>query len=149
MVSERKPHKGVEAELRGTTLRIYWHIFKSNNPVGVREVQREFRLASPSTSLYHLEKLRGLGVVQKDRFARYYLVEQVKVGTLRLFMKFGNLVLPRYLFYAVFFSASLVMYFITSFLYSSSPDLMAVILGLSASAVSIYETIRIWREKLF
>ena len=138
-----------EAQVRGTTLRVYWNVFKSEDSVGVREIQRACGLASPSTALHHLEKLRELGVVQKDEFGQYRLVEQVKVGTLRLFLKFGRLVLPRYLFYAVFFSASLVLYILGSFWYSVSLDAMAVLFGLSASAVSIFETVRIWREKLF
>jgi DNA-binding transcriptional ArsR family regulator len=138
-----------EAQVRGTTLRVYWNVFKSEGSVGVREIQRACGLASPSTALHHLEKLRELGVVQKDEFGQYRLVEQVKVGTLRLFLKFGKLVLPRYLFYAVFFSASLVLYVLGSFWYSMSLDAMAMLFGLSASAASIFETIRIWREKLF
>jgi len=138
-----------EAEVRGTTLRVYWNVFKSEDSVGVREIQRACGLASPSTALHHLEKLRELGVVQKDEYGKYRLMEQVKVGTLRLFLKFGKLVLPRYLFYAVFFSASLVLYILGSFWYSMSLDAMAVLFGLSASAASIFETIRIWREKLF
>jgi len=138
-----------EAEVRGTTLRVYWNVFKSEDSVGVREIQRACGLASPSTALHHLEKLRELGVVQKDEYGQYRLMEQVKVGTLRLFLKFGRLVLPRYLFYAVFFSASLVLYILGSFWYSMSLDAMAVLFGLSASAASIFETVRIWREKLF
>ena len=138
-----------EAQVRGTTLRVYWNVFKSEDSVGVREIQRACGLASPSTALHHLEKLRELGVVQKDEYGQYRLMEQVKVGTLRLFLKFGRLVLPRYLFYAVFFSASLVLYILGSFWYSVSLDAMAVLFGLSASAVSIFETVRIWREKLF
>ena len=138
-----------EAQVRGTTLRVYWNVFKSEGSVGVREIQRACGLASPSTALHHLEKLRELGVVQKDEYGRYRLMEQVKVGTLRLFLKFGRLVLPRYLFYAVFFSASLVLYILGSFWYSMSLDAMAVLFGLSASAASIFETVRIWREKLF
>ncbi len=139
----------VEAELRGTTLRIYWQVFKSQKSVGVREVQRACGLASPSTALHHLEKLRELGVIQKDEYGQYRLIEQVKVGTLRLFLKFGKLVLPRYLFYAVFFSASLMLYLMGSLWLSLVPDTMAVIFGLIASATSIFETVRIWKEKLF
>lgn len=106
-------------------------------------------MASPSTALHHLEKLRELGVVRKDEYGQYHLVEQVKVGTLRLFLKFGRLVLPRYLFYAVFFSTSLTLYLLGSLWFSVVPNEMAVLLGLSASAAAIYETVRIWRERLF
>jgi DNA-binding transcriptional ArsR family regulator len=148
-MKDQDSRQRAEAEVRGTTLRVYWYIFKSQGSVGVREVQRVCGLASPSTALHHLEKLRELGVVQKDEYGQYHLVEQVKVGTLRLFMKFGWLVLPRYLFYAVFFSVSLTLYLLGSFWFSLAPNVMALLFGLSASAASMYETIRIWKEKLF
>jgi len=141
--------KKAEAELHGTTLRIYWHLFKSNRPVGVREMQRAVGLSSPSTALHHLEKLRELGLVKKDEYGQYNIVEQVKVGTLRLFFRFGKLVLPRYLFYAVFFTTALVFYVVESFRSFSFPNMMAIIFGLSAGLISWYEAIRIWKEKLF
>jgi len=141
--------KKAESELHGTTLRVYWHLFKSNRPVGVREMQRAVGLSSPSTALHHLEKLRELGLVKKDEYGQYIIVEQVKVGTLRLFFRFGRLVLPRYLFYAVFFTTALAFYVIESFLNFTLPNAMAIIFGISAGLISWYEAIRIWKEKLF
>src|SRR5207245_11702239 len=71
--------KIIESELKGVTLRVYWHILGSKKQVvGVRAVQRALGLSSPSVALHHLEKLRGLGLLDKDSTGEYHLVEQVK-----------------------------------------------------------------------
>lgn len=99
-----------ESEIHGTTLRVYWYLFKSSDPVGVRETQRALSMSSPSTALYHLEKLRELGVADKNEIGEYVLKEQVQVGTLKMFLKIGRVILPRFLFYAVFLTTSLIIY---------------------------------------
>jgi DNA-binding transcriptional ArsR family regulator len=138
----------IESELRGTTLRIYWQVFKSNRPVGVREIQRAVNLSSPSTALYHLEKLRELGLLRKDEYGRYHLIEEIKVGLMRSFMRIGRLVMPRFLFYGTFFLAGVILYTFLSLARSTAPNLMALIFGLSAAAISWYEVTRIWKERL-
>jgi len=138
-----------ESELRGTTLRVYWELFRRNQPMGVREVQRTLRLSSPSTSLHHLEKLRRLGLVTKNLQGQYVLSEEIKVGVLRQFIRFGTLILPRYLFYAAFFWVALTSYFIESYLKGFQPDVTASILIACAVAATTYEAARTWREKLF
>jgi DNA-binding transcriptional ArsR family regulator len=74
----------IESEVKGTTLRVYWEVFKSPRPVGVREVQRLIRFSSPSTALYHLEKLRELGVARKDEHGRYEVVEEIRPSQFRM-----------------------------------------------------------------
>ena len=141
-------HQTIEAELKGTTLRVYWEVFKSPKPVGVREVQRLIRFSSPSTALYHLEKLRELGVVRKDEYGHYAPVENVKPGQFRLFLRIGRVILPRYVFYAVFFVAAVVMYLVQSLLVGSEVSPMALILGSAAALVCVYEAVRIWKDKM-
>jgi len=141
--------KKAESELRGTTLRVYWYLFKKGQGAGVREVQRRLGMSSPSTALHHLDKLRGLGLVEKDSFGQYAMLKDVKVGALRFFMRLGTLVLPRYLFYAVFFSTSLVVYLYREGFAASVHNVMAIMFGLSAAAVCWYETARIWSERFF
>lgn len=138
----------VEAELKGTTLRVYWEVFKSPRPVGVREVQRLIRFSSPSTALYHLEKLRELGVARKDEHGRYEIVEQIRPSQFRMFLRIGKVILPRFVFYAVFFVAALVMYLVQSMLVGSEINMMALVFGSSAALVCVYEAIRIWRDKI-
>jgi hypothetical protein len=140
--------QAIEAEVKGTTLRVYWEIFRSPKPMGVREVQRLIRFSSPSTALYHLEKLRQLGVVRKDEYGHYEPVEEIRPTQFRMFLRIGRVILPRYVFYAVFFVATVVMYLIQSLLVGSEISPMALILGSSAAAVCIYEAVRIWKDKM-
>lgn len=137
-----------ESELRGSTLRVYWYLFKKGESVGVREVQRALRMSSPSTSLHHLEKLRELGLLTKDERSQYRLTSEVKVGTLRLFTRLGRLVVPRYLFYATFFSTGLTLYLWKAGFGTSLDNMMAIVFGVSGAAISFYETTRLWMEKL-
>jgi predicted DNA-binding transcriptional regulator len=97
------------AQLKGNTLRVYIYVLKSTGKVGVREVQRALRFSSPTLAVYHLDKLVGLGVLEK-KLGEYLLVKEVKVGILKQFIKVGGLVLPRYLFYATMFTTLLTLY---------------------------------------
>lgn len=139
----------LESELKGTTFKVYWYLLKAGQPVGVRETQRALGLSSPSVALHHLEKLRRLKLLAKDAYGRYSVKEDVKVGALRSFLKFGRFMLPRYLFYAVFFSSATALYLIQAFLASEMPGFMALTLGFGASVIFWYETIKVWKEKLF
>lgn len=139
----------LESELKGTTFKVYWYVLKAGQSVGVRETQRALGLSSPSVALHHLEKLRRLKLLTKDAYGRYSVKEDVKVGALRPFLKLGRLMLPRYLFYAVFFSSATALYSIQAFLASGTPGFMALTLGFGASVVFWYETIKVWKEKLF
>jgi hypothetical protein len=138
----------VESELKGTTLRVYWEVFRSPKPVGVREVQRLIHFSSPSTALYHLEKLRELGVVRKDAYGHYVSVEEVKPSQFRMFLRIGRMMLPRYVFYAVFFVAAVLMYVAQSLILGSDVSIMALIFGFTAALVCTYEAIRIWKDKM-
>src|SRR5207247_9831667 len=95
-VLEKDHDKIVESELRGVTLRVYWHILGSKNrSVGVRPVQRALGLSSPSVAMHHLEKLRMLGLLETDLRWEYHVIEHVKVGVLRDFVGVLGVLLPR------------------------------------------------------
>lgn len=74
------------------------------------------------------------------------MARKVKVGFLRFFLKLGRLVLPRYLFYAVFFTTMLAAYVALYPPSLSAHNLMALIFGSAASLILWYETYRILRE---
>ena len=140
----------IESELKGLTLRIYWHILGTRGQaVGVRPVQRALGLSSPSVALHHLEKLRSLGLLEKDLTGEYHLIEQVKVGVLQNFVGVLGFLLPRYLFYSTMFTVMLVLYPIVYPPNFSIHNIMALIFGASAVAVSWSETYRAWRLKPF
>ncbi|MGA8858148.1 MAG: hypothetical protein WB643_13410 [Candidatus Bathyarchaeia archaeon] len=137
-----------ESLIHGTTLRVYWYLFRNPKPVGVRETQRALSMSSPSTALYHLEKLRELGVTEKDAMGQYSLKELVQVGTLKMFLKVGHLILPRYLFYAIFLSTALAAYAFGTILQSGAVEPAGVIFGVAGAGISWYECARMWKERV-
>ena len=148
---QEEKEKIIESELKGLTLRIYWHILSLNRKesIGIRSVQRALNLSSPSVASHHLEKLKTLGLLEKDSTGEYHLVNQVKVGVLRNFVGVLGVLLPRYLFYSTMFTAMLVLYPILYPPNFSAHNLMAFVFGISAVAVSWNETIHVWRMRPF
>jgi hypothetical protein len=141
----------IESELKGPTLRVYWHILSLNKKetIGTRSVQRALGLSSPSVASHHLEKLKTLGLLDKDATGEYRLVGQVKVGVLRNFVGVLGVLLPRYLFYSAMFTAMLVLYPIIYPPNLSAHNIMALVFGVSAVVVSWNETFRVWRMRPF
>jgi hypothetical protein len=141
----------IESELKGPTLRVYWHILSLNKKetIGTRSVQRALGLSSPSVASHHLEKLKTLGLLDKDATGEYRLVGQVKVGVLRNFVGVLGVLLPRYLFYSAMFTAMLVLYPIIYPPNLSAHNIMAFVFGVSAVVVSWNETFRVWRMRPF
>jgi len=137
-----------ESEIHGTTLRVYWYMFRSRGPVGVRETQRSLTLSSASVALYHLEKLREIGVAEKDEMGQYSLREKVQVGSLKMFLRVGHVILPRYLFYAVLLTTALGVYIGLETVYGENLQASAVVFGLAGAAISWYECFRMWREQV-
>ena len=140
----------IESELKGVTLRVYWHILGSKKQaVGVRPVQRALGLSSPSVALHHLEKLRELSLLEKDSTGEYHLIEQVKVGVLQNFVGVLRFLLPRYLFYSTMFTVMLLLYPVLYRPDLSVHNIMAFVFGVSAVAISWSETWRAWRLRPF
>jgi hypothetical protein len=141
----------IEAELRGKTRLVYWHfVRRGDDRIGVRGVQRALNFSSPSVASHHLEKLRRLGLLSKSSIGEYALVGEIKVGFLKLFVRLGRLVLPRYLFYAVMFSSMLVTYLLV---YPQSlanvHNAVALLFGALACLVLWYEAVQVYRAAPF
>ena len=136
----------VEYELRGKTLAVYMYILKHGKAIGVREVQKALGFSSPSVAFHHLDKLLGLGVVEKDEYDRYVLAKKVDAGILHSFVSIGGVTLPRLGFYAAFFTTMAAAYLL---LERESLDLYALIGTVGGAAVFWYEAWRVWRRKPF
>jgi len=138
----------IESELKGKTLLVYWFMLKSqSSPVGVREIQRSLGFSSPSVAAHHLDKLLSLGLIEKNLRGEYFLTREVKVGVLTFFTRLGRFMIPRYLFYSVWFSTMLIVYLV---LYGQSGgihNLVAIVFGVSACLILWFETIRLWMQK--
>ncbi len=149
MLSEQR-EKVIESELKGVTLRVYWHVLGiKKQTIGVRPVQRALGLSSPSVALHHLEKLRMLGLLAKESTGEYRVIEHVKVGVLRDFVGVLGFLLPRYLFYSTMFTVMLILYPILYPPNFSVHNIVALIFGASAVGFSWNETYRAWRLKPF
>jgi len=138
----------IESQLKGKTLLVYWFMLRSpDSPVGVREIQRNLGFSSPSIAAHHLDKLLSLGLVEKSLRGEYYLKKEVKVGILKFFTRLGRFMIPRYLFYSVWFSTMLVAYILLYGLSGCIHNVVAIIFGASACIILWFETIRLWRQK--
>jgi len=140
----------LEYALRGKAWKVYWFLLKSGRPMSVREVQRALHFSSPSVANHHLEQLRELGLVEKqDIGGHYFLINEVKIGVLRHFVKLGKLLFPRYFFYAVFSTTFYMIYI--SFLMQgfTRENLFILFFGAIVSAVFWYEAIRVWSLRPF
>ena len=136
----------IEYELRGKTLRIYLYMLKQGKPMGVREIQRELELSSPSVAFHHIEKMVRLGVLEQDQLGNYVIAKKVDPGILQAFVNVGKFSLPRVGFYAVFFSTIAAAYFLSNLNFL---DVYALIGTVGGAAIFWYEFVRTWRRRPF
>ncbi|AEM38511.1 LexA DNA-binding domain protein [Pyrolobus fumarii 1A] len=82
------------AALGGTALRVYLYLLSHGGPVTPRELQRAMGFRSVSTAYHHLERLAGMGLVEK-RGDGY--VARKPSGLLGLYMRLYGRLVPRML----------------------------------------------------
>ncbi len=139
-----------EYSLRGKDWNVYWILLRNGQPMSVREVQKALRFSSPSVAQHHLEQLRQLGLVQKqDVGGSYFLVNEVKIGVLRHFVKLGRLIFPRYFFYAVFSTASYITYLLVFLSDITRESIFIILFGAIICAIFWFEAARVWSLKPF
>ena len=137
----------IASELKGNTLRVYWFVMNaSNQTVGVREAQRALNFSSPTLALYHLDKLRDLGLVSRDTNV-YRLIKEVKFDVLKQFMKLpGQFFVPRFALYAVLFTA-LTIYYAFNLVTIDFFAFFGLLFGALGSAIFWFESIKTWRQR--
>lgn len=130
--------KDLEDVLRGLTLKVYKFVLRNKKPTGIREVQRSLKLSSPTLAQYHLDKLEEAGLLKKT--PEGYETNRV---FLRNLIRFRRMLIPKYFFYAVFFTLALVVE-LTVFKPTvfSREYIFAVAITCAAALSYIYETIR-------
>ncbi len=87
-------------ELEGNTLTVYAYIVHMAKPVGTREVTRGTQLSSTSVAHHHLQKLEGLGYIEKNQYGDYVLKEKANING---HVWVGKNLVPRLMFYSFFF----------------------------------------------
>ena len=133
----------VEDVLRGLTLKVYRYVLKNNKETGIREVQRALKLSSPTLAVYHLEKLEQAGLIKKG--VTGYIVDRVY---LRNLVRLRRLLVPRYLFYALFFTLAVVveLLFLRPVVFSREYA-FAFIVTCAAAISYVYETVKAWMKE--
>ena len=140
----------LEYALRGKAWKVYWLLLKNGRPMSAREVQRALHFSSPSVAHHHLEQLCELGMVKKQDIGGHYsLIDKVKIGVLRHFVKLGRLLFPRYFFYAVFSTTLSVFYLAFVMQGFTRESLFTTFFFVIISAILWYEAYRIWSLKPF
>lgn len=135
----------IERKLSGRTLQVYLYLQRKKEPSGIREVQRDLGLSSPSVADYQIEKLLGMGLAAKDRHGRVFVTRKVRVKALDSYVNFGRFSVPRLAFYASVFTAVAVLYVAFSF---SSLTIYGVAVPAAAAAVLWVEAWRMWKFSL-
>ncbi|MCL6579030.1 MAG: ArsR family transcriptional regulator [Candidatus Bathyarchaeota archaeon] len=137
-----------EYALRGKAWKVYWLLLKSGRPLSVREVQKALHFSSPSVAQHHLEQLRELGLVEKQNVGgHYFLVNEVKIGVLRHFVKLGKLLFPRYFFYAVFSTVFYALFLLFLVQGVTRENLFIITFGAIVSVIFWYEAARVWSSR--
>ncbi len=128
--------------LRGTTLDIYYFLLKTGKPYGIREIQRELKLSSPSVAQYHLSKLEEAGFLKKE--SGNFVINRVLLNN---FVKINRFLIPRYLFYTIF---SVTVFLIGIFFLRptiiSREYLFLITTVFIFTIIFFYETINVWRR---
>lgn len=145
-MSEDSDQEKAASELKGTTLRVYWYALKRGT-IGVREVQRALKLSSPSVALHHLDKLVRLGLLGRTGDGSYEVTQKVEVDIIKHFVRLGGVMIPRFLFYAAFFTTLLVAYLIVRKVTLDFDNFMVLALGASSSIMTWYETLKAWSRR--
>lgn len=136
--------------LKGNTLRVYMHILrtKSNDSIGIREIQRELNLSSATLAKYHLEKLREMVLLAQNEDGSYSLLKEVKVDVLQPFITLGSHIIPRLFTYALMIS--ILFAYLVFFVLPSGNIAELAFFSVTIGAISVfalwYETLRSWRN---
>jgi len=119
--------------LNGRTLMVYF-ILLNKKFIGVRDLQRQLNLSSPSVAKYHLDKLVNLSLVE-NRNGIYHLERKADLPLLTSWVLIGKRLIPRAIFAAIFFTFLFISYII--FIYSNwdKDSLFVILFG---TAIMIY-----------
>lgn len=130
----------VELILAGQSYRVYLELLVSDEPLGVREVQRRLGFKSPSTAKHHLDRLVRLGLAEKTPEGKY-IAKQLGKGFLSAYIVVSGRLVPRLLPVSLGGLAGLITYVILC-----HPRIDPVILGLASviDAITLYESLRLY-----
>ena len=133
----------LEKEVAGeyNTFRVYVLLLKMRKG-STRQVQRALGFSSPHLASHHLEKLRELGLVEKDQYGEFKVVPK-SFGVLRLFVVLGKWIVPRSIFIVALFSTMTIGFAVN--ITQHRYFIVALAVSLIGLIVSMYDTVRFYR----
>ena len=135
----------LDRKLQGRTLQVYLYLQKKKEPSGIREVQRDLELSSPSVAEYQVEKLAEMGIAARDEHGRVYIVKRVKPKALQSYVNFGRFTVPRLAFYASIFTSVAIMYAVFNV---NSLNMYGIAVPAAAAGIFWFEAWKMWRSCL-
>jgi hypothetical protein len=142
----KKTDTDLKDALQGKTLQVYLMLLDSPERIGAREVQRRLEYSSVNVAVHHLDKLCRVGLAVKDEHGRYSASRKVSVGIMELFMNVGRVRFPRLLFYAAFFAALAIIYFVTAPVVVGRDSVYVMIFAIVGTALLAYEAFKVWQQ---
>lgn len=101
--------------LHGKALQIYWYLLSAGES-GIRDIQRNLGISSPSLVHYQINKLVSQGLVQQNATTeKYFIAEPLKTGIFSFYIILGKKLIPRFLFYLSFLIMGLILYLLVIF----------------------------------
>ena len=136
-------------KLSETAMLIYVYIQShSKDDLRLREVQQAMGWSSPSSALFHLQKLETAGLILKDPTGNYRIKTRIRVGLVRDFVFMRGILVPKHLLYAIVTTLATILYFILLQQFLSSPiAIIALLLNAVSVGVFSYESWQDWKNK--
>jgi DNA-binding transcriptional ArsR family regulator len=131
-------------EQTSSELLVYWVVLEKG-PVGLRDVQRLVGFSSPSTAVYHLDRLKTRGLVDKNAEGKYYAVTTNRPGVLRFYILIGRHLVPKSLIYGIILPIiGVAALHLANYRYEIA---LALIPAFLAAAIFWYETYDLFKYK--
>jgi len=147
-LAKSQEERELVSKLTGTTILVYWYFLKKGKRgVGTREVMRALNFASPSSATHHLEKLRNLGLLEKDPMGSYQLIKRLPIAWLEAYIFIFGRVVPKHFIYALLTSLGVLLYLFFFFRFLTLETIAALVPAVTGSAILWYETIFLWRRR--
>jgi cellulose synthase/poly-beta-1,6-N-acetylglucosamine synthase-like glycosyltransferase len=145
---DKERHNGKEININRSAFLVYTFLYLHyNESIGVRQVQRALGFSSPSSAIFQLEKLRELGLAQKQRNGKYSLLKRQKIGILRNFVIIHGVLIPWMLVYAFTISLLTTIFLLLFIRYGTLMIILATIPSIIASYVMWIEAYKIWKSR--
>lgn len=121
---------------------------RPRDDVRLREVQHAMGFASPSSALFHLQKLETAGLILKDPVGNYRVKSRVNVRLVRNYVFLRGLLIPRHLLYAVVTTAASAIYLVLlAGLLFSPLGLVAFLLNAGSAGLFWFESYGDWKTR--